>query len=72
MTATLVEVQEHGAWARPGAARPPFAVVFALPPRTPIAQGMYPLDHPALGRHELFLTPLRDDASGGRCEAVFT
>lgn len=41
--------------------------------RTPmLTQGVFTLDHEAMGRLELFLVPLQPDEAGARYEAVFT
>lgn len=50
----------------------PFALVFSGPPQPVLAQGLCTLDHPALGRLNLFLVPMQPDAHGARYEAVFT
>jgi len=60
---------EHG---RDGAARAPFALTFAGPAEPLLAQQIVPLEHPALGRLELFLVPLGRDADGVRYEAIFS
>ena len=50
----------------------PFALVFAGPSETPFAQGLYALDHPELGRLEIFLVPIGPGPDGRhRYEAVF-
>lgn len=66
--ARLLQVDE--APRGPAGFRRPFAIVFAVPPGTPLAQGIFPVEHPALGRHELFLTA-RPAPAGGHYEAVF-
>ena len=66
--ARLVEVDE--APSGPPGFRRPFLVAFAVPSGTPLAQGTFPLAHPAIGRHELFMTA-RPGPDGGLYEAVF-
>jgi hypothetical protein len=59
---------------RPGAPvrpRSPFSLVFRGPLSPVMPQRTYPLEHPALGRLEIFLVPIGPDASGMRYEAVF-
>ncbi len=65
--APLLEVRTGAAGAHPGSTRAPFAILFRIPAGTPLRQGMYALVHPALGRHELFFTPVAADL----LEAVF-
>jgi Domain of unknown function (DUF6916) len=48
-----------------------FAVIFRGPREPFLSQGMRSLDHEKLGRSELFLVPIRDDAEGYYYEAVF-
>lgn len=49
----------------------PFAVILAGPPSPILAQGIYPLVHPAHGRLELFMVPIGRDAQATRYEIVF-
>ena len=52
--------------------RAPFSLVFRGP-HTPVApQRIYPLEHPSIGRAELFLVPIGPDGQGMRYEAIFT
>lgn len=57
------------------ARKEPFSLLFAGPPRPVLPQAIYPLEHPALGRLELFLVPIGPDPrgkrSGMRYEAAF-
>ncbi len=54
------------------ASRHSFSLEFTGP-RTPmLSQGVFTLDHEAIGRLELFLVPLQPDEAGARYEAVFT
>ena len=48
-----------------------FAVVFRGPRDRFLGQGTRPLDHEKMGRSELFLVPIREDAEGYYYEAVF-
>ena len=48
-----------------------FAVVFRGPRDRFLDQGIRPLEHEKLGRYELFLVPVREDAEGYYYEAVF-
>ena len=52
--------------------RAPFALLFRTSARGWMPQAIYALEHPALGRLEIFLVPLGPDAQGMRYEAVFT
>lgn len=49
-----------------------FSLEFTGPRMPMLAQGLFTLDHEALGRLELFLVPLQPDEAGARYEAVFT
>jgi hypothetical protein len=64
---SLAEVAETGA----GAGRRQFSLVFRGGPTPPLPQRIRALEHPALGRLDLFLVPLGPDAQGQRYEAVF-
>jgi len=69
----LVLVEARSLSARSGApgGRAPFSLVF-LGPRDPVlAQRIYPLESPSLGRLEIFLVPVGADAQGVKYEAVF-
>ena len=48
-----------------------FSIVFRGPRERFLGQGIRPLDHEKLGRFELFLVPIREDAEGYYYEAVF-
>ena len=48
-----------------------FSIVFRGPRDRFLGQGSRPLDHEKLGRSELFLVPIREDAEGYYYEAVF-
>jgi hypothetical protein len=48
-----------------------FSVVFRGPRDRFLGQGTRPLDHEKMGRSELFLVPIREDAEGYYYEAVF-
>jgi len=47
-----------------------FSLIFLGPEEAPVAQGIYRLDHPALGALDLFLVPIGKDQSGVRYEAI--
>ena len=55
-----------------GAFRAPFRLIFHGPAQPVHPQATLPLDHPELGRVEIFLVPLGPDAVGMRYEAIFT
>ncbi|MBB4663767.1 DUF6916 family protein [Conexibacter arvalis] len=55
-----------------GERRAPFSLAFRGPEAPLLAQQIVPLEHPVLGRLDLFLVPLGVDADGARYEAVFT
>lgn len=55
-----------------GAFRAPFRLIFHGPAQPVQPQATVPLDHPELGRLEIFLVPIGPDARGMRYEAIFT
>ena len=68
---TLAEVKALAA-ARPGQ-RAPFSLLFRpADPQFHAPQQIFALQHPLLGALEIFLVPIRPDATGARLEAVFT
>jgi hypothetical protein len=52
--------------------REPFSLVFRGPANLIAPQRMYPVEHDAMGSHDLFLVPIGPDHAGMRYEAVFT
>ncbi len=71
----LAEIAEAPpAVARAAAARgqrAPFSLFFRGPMRPIMPQRIYALEHPELGRFDLFLLPIGPDGTGMRYEAVF-
>jgi hypothetical protein len=55
----------------PSPRRSPFSLIFRGPFRPQLVQRIWPLEHAALGRLEIFLVPIGPDAAGMRYEAVF-
>jgi hypothetical protein len=51
--------------------REPFSLIFCLPLKSPVAQRVYALEHPAMGWLEIFLVPVALDGRGLRLQAVF-
>jgi hypothetical protein len=49
-----------------------FALTFEGPQTPVLHQGIYPLDHPEIGRLDLFLVPFRQDAVCSLYESVFS
>ena len=49
----------------------PFSVSFRGPRTAPLPQQILPLEHPALGRFELFLVPVAGDATTLTYQAIF-
>jgi uncharacterized protein DUF6916 len=50
----------------------PFSILFRGPETPILPQRSYPIEHPALGRFDVFLVPLGADDRGARYEAAFT
>lgn len=71
VTLVLSEVTDLARRENPGPRRQPFSLVFRGPLRPLLAQRIWPLEHPALGRLEIFLVPIGPDATGMRYEAIF-
>jgi hypothetical protein len=68
---TLAEAKKLGG-ERPGQ-RAPFSLIFRpADPKFYTPQQTYPLVHARLGLLEIFLVPIKPDATGARFEAVFT
>ncbi len=53
-------------------ARDPFSVVFRGPRRPVLAQRIHPLQHPSLGRLDIFIVPIGPDREGMCYQAIFT
>jgi len=49
-----------------------FSVTFRGPREPALEQGIYAVEHPDLGRQELFLVPVNETDAGRFYEAVFT
>jgi hypothetical protein len=52
--------------------RIPFSLLFRVPAPTRFEQKTYTLEHPVLGKFDLFLVPIGRDPEGYQCEAIFT
>ena len=48
-----------------------FSLLFLAPEDAPPFQYLFPLEHSALGKMQLFLVPIKKDEKGLRYEAVF-
>lgn len=67
----LVHVAAAGQRSRPEA-RQPFSLQFLGPISSQyLVQHIYPLEHPGLGRLDLFLVPLGPESGRMRYEAIF-
>src|SRR5262245_8377116 len=64
----LAKVSRLGAARREGGA---FSLVFLTEPGPFLPQSMYPVTHPALGTHNLFLVPIGPQQGKNAYEAVF-
>jgi hypothetical protein len=56
----------------PGGRRGAFSLVFRSPLPSHVPQGIYALEHAALGALELFLVPIGPHDGGMRYEAIFS
>jgi hypothetical protein len=68
---TLVEVTNLARADHAGPRRAPFSLIFRGPSAPCLRQRIWPLEHEALGRLDIFLVPIGPDPSGMRYEAVF-
>jgi hypothetical protein len=68
---TLAEVTDLARKGHAGPRRAPFSLVFRGPLSPVLPQRIWPLEHAAFGRLEIFLVPIGPDAEGMRYEAVF-
>jgi len=68
---TLAEVTDLARKDHAGPRRAPFSLVFRGPLSPVLPQRIWPLEHAALGRLEIFLVPIGPDPEGMRYEAVF-
>lgn len=65
----LTEAEKAAGEGRPDNA---FSIVFRGPPDRFLAQGIYDLEHEALGTLPIFLVPIQETEKGFLYEAVFT
>jgi hypothetical protein len=65
----LAGVEHLGAAVREGGA---FSLLFLSAPGPFLAQGTYPMSHPALGPRELFIVPLGPKDGGNSYQVIFT
>ena len=63
----LIRVKDVGSSER----QQQFSLLFLGPLEAPILQGIYKVDHDALGRLDLFLVPIARDDKGVQYEAIF-
>jgi len=68
LATTLIEAQALGSAA---GRRDPFSIVFRAPPGVMLAQGVYQIDHAAIGTFELFIVPIGPDGVGLCYQAIF-
>ena len=52
--------------------REQFSLVFSLPHEVPIASELLPVSHPSIGRRDLLVTQVIDDAEGTALEICFS
>lgn len=65
----LSEVSELGQSEREGGS---FSLVFESAEDIGLEQGVYPMSHPSMDTHELFLVPIGPFGKGNGYESVFT
>jgi len=66
----LIEATVLGS--RPGKGRTPFSILFRGPMTPVLPQRIYPMDHDAMGRLDIFLVPIGPRDGGMAYEAIFT
>ena len=69
---SLAEVSELGELATPESSRRPFSLIFLGPAKPVLPQAIYPLQHDALGRLEIFIVPLGLRQGQMQYQAIFT
>jgi hypothetical protein len=67
----LIEVRDLGARASEGGTLDNYALLFRAQDKSHVPQGIYGIEHQAIGLLELFLVPIGPDAAGMRYEAIF-
>ncbi len=67
----LVEATDLTRPESPAPGRRPFSLIFRGPRAPVLPQRTWPLEHPTLGRLEIFLVPIGPDGAGMRYEAIF-
>ena len=76
LEATLLQVTALSAKGPSGEELPrkriPFSLLFRVPTPGRFEQKIYTLEHPVIGKFELFLVPIGRETDGYRCEAIFT
>ena len=65
----LAKAEPTGDSGRAGGA---FSLIFVAPKGPWLMQGVYPVQHPALGTMEIFLVPIGPASGGNGYNAVFT
>lgn len=68
----LSELLDLGGKIGTGEREEPFTLRFRGPRKPRLPQLTYRLHHPDLGRHDVFLVPIAEDAEARTYEAVFT
>ncbi|MFL5806986.1 MAG: DUF6916 family protein [Roseiflexaceae bacterium] len=69
----LIEVDDLGAeQAADPSMRRQFSLIFRQPAGAYLPQRIYSIEHPTLGRLDIFLVPIGPDRGGMRYQAVFT
>lgn len=66
----LCDVRELDRGQRPDNLPTPMALTFTGPEHIVLNQDTYALEHPELGRHSLFLTPIAPKEASPRYEAI--
>lgn len=76
LEATLLQVTSLTAKGPSGEELPrkrvPFSLLFRVMTPDRFEQKTYTLEHPEIGKFDLFLVPIGREADGYRCEAIFT
>jgi hypothetical protein len=68
----LAEVSDLSVASATDAARSPFSLIFCEPTGAYLPQQIYSIEHPTLGRLDVFLVPLGPGHGGMRYQAVFS
>ncbi|HVN01525.1 MAG TPA: hypothetical protein VMT68_15055 [Caulobacteraceae bacterium] len=69
---TLTEAAKTPVRVYPGMMREPFSLIFKSASPVVLPQRLYPFQHPAMGRLDIFIVPIAREPAGVVYQAVFS